>query len=170
MSYEGSHNPLLVTATIGTPLAPFNVPVVIPGLPAGINFPFAIPGKAADGFFTNTMSADFASLVTGAEGNTGIVINMDASSNFAITLQHGTIGNRALSILYNAQRLMGTQLPIFTFPVAYRDNNNTPPETHDGFNCLIAKRPDVSYGASIGTLVWGFVSVTTVSNFSSRAV
>lgn len=167
-TFEGVHHPILVTATVGAPTALGGAPLVIPNLPQGFSFPFVITGRAADGFFTNTATTDFASLVSGAEGNTGIVINPDESSNFAITLQHGTVACRNLSILFNAQRLIGTLLPPFTFGVAYRDNNCQPPETHDGFNCLIMRRPDVSYGASYGTLVWAFVAARTVSNYSAR--
>jgi hypothetical protein len=170
MSSEGIHNPVLVSATIGTPLAPGNIAVNIPGLPQGLTFPFPILGKAADGFFTKASSVDFASLVTGAENNTAIVINPNDSGNFTITLQHGTLACRILSILFNAQKLMGLALPIFTFPVSYRDNNCTPAETHDGFNCLIMRSPDVSYGAQPGTLAWGFVATTIISNNSSRLV
>lgn len=168
MSYQGQHNPVLVTASINAPLAPGNIPVAIPGLPQGLTFPFPIAGKAADGFFTKAVTVDFASLVTGAEGNTGLVINPDSSGNFTITVKHGTVTCRVLSILFKAQQLMGTLLPIFTFSVSYRDNNMVPPETHDGFNCLIARPPDVSFGANVGDLAWPFVSATIVSNYSAR--
>lgn len=169
MSFEGTYHPKLVTATVALPTAPAGVPLNIPGLPSGLSFPFTITGRAADGFFTKTNTVDFASLVTGAEGNTSIVLNPDDSGNLAITVQHGTIGCRVLSILFSAQRLIGEgQLPPFTFPVTYRDNNCTPPETHAGFNCMIARSPDVSFGASLGTVVWSFVAARVISNFSSR--
>ena len=168
MSYEGQYHPKLVTASIMAPVSPIG-PVIIPGLPSGLKFPFTIPGKAADGFFAKAVTTDFATLVTGAEGNTSIVCNPDASGNFTITLQHGTIGCRILGILFSAQRLIGEgQLPPFTFNVSYRDNNCTPPETHAGFDCLIARPPDVSFGASLGTLAWSFVAATIASNYSSR--
>jgi hypothetical protein len=145
--------------------------VAIPGLPEGLSFPFTISNKAADGFFTKTQTVDNFSLVTGAEGNTSLISNLDASGNFTITVQHGTQACRVLSILFQAQKLIGEgQLPAFTFPVSYFDINQTPPETHSGFDCLIARSPDVSYGASLGTVAWSFVSATIVSNFSSRAV
>lgn len=167
-NFEGLYHPKLVTATVLLPTSPVGA-LVIPGLPSGLKFPYTIIGKAADGFYTKTQTVDFASLVTGAEGNTSIVINPDDSGNFTITLQHGTIGNRILSILFSAQRLIGEgQLPPFTFPVTYRDNNCVPPETHAGFNCMIARSPDVSFGASLGTVVWSFISAKVISNFSSR--
>ena len=169
MSYEGQYHPKLVTASIGAPLAALGISVDLPGLPQGLQFPFAITGRATDGFFAKTRTTDFASLVTGAEGNTSIVLNPDQSGNFTITLQHGTIGCRVLSILYAAQELIGEgQLPPFTFNVSYRDNNSTPPETHEGLNCLIARPPDMTFGASLGTLAWSFVAATVISNYSSR--
>jgi hypothetical protein len=168
MSYEGQYNPKLVTATVAPP-GVLGVPIPIPGLPQGFTFPYSITGRAADGFFTKARTVDSVTLVTGAEGNTSLVVNPDTSGNFAITLQHGTLGCRLLSILYSAQSLMGEgQIPPFTFSVTYRDNNQTPPETHAAFNCLIARSPDVSFGASLGTVVWGFVAASVVSNFSSR--
>ena len=171
MSFEGIYNPVLVTAVINAPSGAGGASIDIPNLPQGFNFPFPIAGKAADGFFTKARTTDFATIVTGAEGNSSLVINPDQSGNFAITLQHGTDACRALSLLYQAQELMGAgQLPPFTFSVAYRDNNCTPPETHTGFNCLIGRTPDTSFGASLGTLVWPFVSATIISNHSARAV
>jgi len=171
MSSIGTFNPALVTASIQAPIAPGNIPVVIPGLLPGLTFPFPlVNAKAADGFFAKASTVDFASLVSGAEGNTGLVVNPDDSGNFTITLKHGTIACQILSVLFNAQKLMGTQLPTFTFNVNYRDNNCFPPETHDGFGCLIMRSPDVSYGATIGDIVWGFVSTRIVSNLSSRPV
>lgn len=169
MAYEGQYHPKLVTASILAPTGFGGVPIQIPGLPQGLQFPFPIVGRAADGFFTKTRTTDFATLVTGAEGNTSIVINPDQSGNFTITVQHGTLACRVLGILFAAQELIGEgQIPPFTFPVGYRDNNCTPPETHSGFNCLIARPPDVSYGASLGTLAWSFVSATVISNYGSR--
>lgn len=169
MSYEGQYHSKLVTATIGPPTAPGGIPVALPNLPQGFSFPFSVLGRAADGFFTKARTTDSVSLVTGAEGNTSLVIDPNASGNFTITLQHGTVSCRALSLLFTAQELIGEgQLPFFTFNVTYRDNNQTPPETHAGFNCLIMREPDVSFGASLGTVVWGFVSATVKSNFSSR--
>lgn len=169
MATEGIYHPKLVTATIGGPTGFGGIPIQIPGLPQGLQFPFPITGRAADGFFTKARTTDFATLVTGAEGNTSIVLNADQSGNFTITVQHGTIACRVLGILFAAQELIGEgQIPPFTFPVSYRDNNQLPPETHSGFNCLIARPPDVSFGASLGTLAWMFVSATVISNYSSR--
>ena len=169
--YEGQYAPLLVTATIGAPVNPILGNIQIPGLPQGLSFPATISGRAADGFYTKTATTDSVSLLSGAEGNVQLVHNHDASGNFAITLNHGTLFCRLLSILFAAQKLIGDgQLPAFTFPVTYRDNNSVPAETHEAFNCLIMRNPDVSFGASVGTVAWSFVSTRIISNFSSRGV
>ena len=171
MSYEGQYAPLLVTATVGAPTNPIVGNIQIPGLPQGFTFPATVTNRAADAFFTKTATTDSVSMVSGAEGNVQLVHNHDASGNFTITVQHGGLFNRLFSILFAAQKLIGTgQLPPFTFPVTYRDNNSVPPETHEGFNCLIMRNPDVSYGASVGTVAWAFVSTDIISNFSSRGV
>ena len=169
MSYEGTYAPKLVTAQIGLPKTPLGVDVTIPGLPQSYSFPYTISGRAADGFFTKALAEDTVSMITGAEGNTQLVLNHNESGNFTITVHHGTRACRLFSLLFKAQRLIGSgQLPPFTFPVHYRDLSCTPPETHTGFNCMIMRDPDISFGASVGTVVWGFVSATIVSNLSSR--
>ena len=171
MSYEGQYAPKLVTATIGAPVNPVVGNIQIPGLPQGLTLPFVVTNRAADAFFTKTATTDSVSLVSGAEGNNQLVHNHDASGNFTITLNHGGLYNRLFSSLFAAQKLIGEgQLPPFTFPITYRDNNSTPPETHEAFNCLIMRNPDVSYGASLSTIAWAFVSTDIISNFSSRGV
>ena len=170
-SYEGQYAPLLVTASIGAavPVSPLLNSIKIPGLPQGFTFPLVIVGRAADGFFTKTATVDTVSMVSGAEGNVQHVFNHDASGNVTITLQHGTFACRALSILFAAQQLIGEgQIPAFTFPVTLSDANSTPPEVHEAFNCLIMRNPDVTFGASLGTITWSFASAQIISNFSSR--
>jgi hypothetical protein len=169
MAYEGQYNPKLVTCSIAAPSAALGIPVLIPGLPSGVVLPFTLVGKAADNFFSITNTADMVSMITGADGNTTHVINNDESGNFSIVIRRGSIGNRVLSILFRAQRLIGQgQLPPFTFPVTVRDNNATPPTTHAGFNCMILRQPDDTFGASDADVTWGFVAATLISNFSSR--
>ncbi|GAF71244.1 unnamed protein product, partial [marine sediment metagenome] len=160
-------HPKLVTASIGAAVAV--LPIVIPGLPQGLSFPYPITGRAADSFFTTTNNTPMASTQMGAEGNGTLVISADESGVMTISVTAGSAANRILSILFRAQRLIGSgQLPAFSFPVTYRDNNKLPPETHEGINCMIAQQPDVDYGAADGTIPWGFVAVTLISNFSSR--
>ena len=169
MSYEGQYAPKLVTATVGIPQNPLLGNIVIPGLPNGLTFPVIVTGRAADAFFTKTATTDSVSLVSGAEGNNQLVHNHDASGNFTITLQHGSFYNRLLSIVFSAQKLIGSgQLPPFTFPVVYRDSNSVPAETHEASHCLIMRNPDVSFGASLGTIAWAFVATEIVSNFGNR--
>lgn len=167
-SYEGQYHPKLVTATILAPQSALG-PVAIPGLPQGFNFPFAVIGRAADGFFTRARATDSVTTPVGAEGNAQHVYNADESGDFVITVNQGTLTCVVLSALYKAQSLIGEgQLPPFTFNVEYRDNNCFPAETHTGFNCLIARLPDTSFGASVGTLVWTFRSAQQLANFGAR--
>ncbi len=171
MSNEGTYAPLLVTAEIGIPVTPVGIQVPIPGLPQGITLPFTITGRAPDGFFTKTATVDTISMVSGAEGNVQHIFNHDRSGNVTVTVQHGTLSCRLLSILFNAQTLIGEgQLPAFKFPVTLRDNNSTPPEVHEAFNCMIMRNPDVSFGASLGTIVWSFAATDLISHLSSRGV
>lgn len=169
MSYEGQYNPKLVTCTIAGPLAALGIPLALPALPNGFSFPFTVVGRAADNFFNITNAADMVSMVVGAEGNPTHVISNDESGNIAITLSRGSPSNRALSILYRAQRLIGQgQLPPFTFGVTVRDNNAVPPTTHLGLKCLILRQPDDQFGAGDGSITWGFVAAQIISNFSAR--
>jgi hypothetical protein len=171
MSYEGQYNPKLVTCSLAAPSAALGIPVAIPNLPAGVVLPYTIVGKAADNFFAITNTTDMVSMITGADGNTSLAINPDESGQIAITIKRASLGNRVLSILFRAQRLIGQgQLPAFTFPVTVRDNNATPPTTHAGFNCMILRQPDDTFGMSDGDITWGFVAPTLISNFSSRLV
>ena len=168
MSYEGQYHPLLVTASIGAPVNPVLGPITIPGLPQGFSFPLVIPGRAADGFFTKTATVDTVSMVAGAEGNVQHIFSHDESGTVNVTVNHRTLACRALSILFAAQKLIGQgQLPRFTFPVTLTDANCTPPEVHEAFNCLIMRNPDVTWGASLGTITWAFASPTIISNMSS---
>lgn len=169
MSYEGLYNPKLVTCTISGPIGALGVPVPLPNLPAQVSFPLTVVGRATDNFFTVTNTTDHTSMVVGAEGNVTHVLNPDESGNVSIVLTRGTFSNTALSVLYRAQRLIGAgQLPPFTFGVSVRDNNATPPTTHQAFKCLILRQPDDAFGASDGTITWGFVAAQIVSNYSGR--
>lgn len=169
MSFEGIYNPKLVTATVSPPSGALGVAISIPGLPEGITLPWTVSGKAADSFFSVTNTADMVSMVVGADGNISHVISQDESGNFSVVIKRGGRTNQVLSILYRAQRLMGAgQLPPFTFSVAVRDNNATPPTTHNGFNCLIVRQPDDTFGASDGEITWGFAAAQVISNFGSR--
>lgn len=169
MSHEGLYTPKLVTCTIAAPTGAFNVPVAIPGLPAGVTLPFTVVGKAADNFFSVTNAVDMISMSVGAEGNATHVFNEDESGSFSVVCTRGGFSNRVLSIMFRAQRLIGAgQLPPFTYGVAIRDNNAIPPTTHTGFQCLITRQPDDSFGAADGTITWGFMAAQIVSNFSGR--
>lgn len=168
-SFEGIYNPKLVTATVAPPSGALGAAISIPGLPAGVTLPWSVSGKTADNFFSVTNTADMVSMITGADGNITHVINQDESGNFSLVIRRGGLTNQVFSILYRAQRLMGAgQLPPFTFSVTVRDNNATPPTTHNGFNCLILRQPDDAFGASDGDITWGFVAAQLISNFSSR--
>jgi hypothetical protein len=169
MAYEGQYNSKLVTCTIAAPAGALGVPIAIPNLPQGVTFPFTIAGKATDNFFTVTNTADMVSMVTGADGNTSHVISPDESGNISVVIKRAAFFNQVLSILFRAQRLIGAgQIPPFTFNVTVRDNNATPPTSHAGFNCLILRQPDDTFGASDGEITWGFVAATLVSNFAGR--
>lgn len=168
-NYEGQYNPKLVTCIVSGPLSALGAPIPLPALPAQLKFPLTIVGRAADNFFNVTNSADMVSLSVGADGAASFVINNDESGNFTINTTRGTRSNQALSILFRAQRLIGEgQLPPFTFGVSIRDNNATPPTTHQGFKCLILRQPDDAFGAGDGTIAWGFLAAQVVSNFSGR--
>ena len=167
--HEGLYLPQLITCTLGAPAGIGGLPVQIPGLPAGLVFPFTVTGRAADNFFSVTNTTDMVSMSIGAEGNATHVINADESGSVAIVLTRGSPYNRALSILFRAQRLIGQgQLPPFTFGVSIRDNNSIPPTSHAAFQCLITRQPDDAFGASDGQITWGFMAAQIVSNFSGR--
>lgn len=168
-THEGIYTPKLVTCTVGAPAGIGGLPVAIPGLPSGVTLPFTVVGRAADNFFTVTNTADMVSFATGAEGNVTHVLNEDESGNIAVVLTRGGFYNRVLSILFRAQRLIGSgQIAPFTFNVTIRDNNAVPPTSHAGFHCLITRQPDDAFGAGDGTITWGFMAAQIISNFSGR--
>lgn len=169
MSYEGPYNSKLVTCTIDAPTGALGVPIQIPNLPQGVTFPFTVIGKSADNFFTVTNATDMITTVVGADGNVSHVVSPDESGNISIVLKRGSFFNFVMGKLFRAQRLIGEgQLPPFTFGATVRDNNATPPTTHAGFNCMILRQPDDTFGASDGEITWGLVAATLVSNFSGR--
>lgn len=167
--YTGQYNTRLITMTVGIPAGVGGINVPIPGLPQGFQFPLIITGRATDNFYTVTNAADMVSTAVGTEGLVTHVINADESGNVSVTLKQGGLAVRTLGILFRAQRLIGEgQLPPFTFPVGIRDNNCTPPETHDALNCMILRQPDVTFGAGEPEITVGFVAAQVISNWSSR--
>jgi len=171
MSYEGQYHPKLVNATVGGPVAGGGLTVAAAALqlPQGVSLPYTVQGKSADNFFATANTSDMVTMAVGADGGTTHVVNADESGNFTLTLKHGTFACFMLSRLFRAQRLIGQgQLPPFTFPVTYRDPTCTPAETHEALNCLILRQPDMSFGASLADVTWGFVAATVISNFGAR--
>jgi len=155
--------------TIGAPAGIAGIPIPIPGLPAGFQFPLIITGRTTDSFYAIANATDMVTTAVGTEGLVTHVINADESGSVTVNLKQGTLAVRALGILFRAQRLIGEgQLPAFTFPVGVRDNNCTPPETHDALNCLILRQPDVTFGAGEPEIAFGFVAARIISNWSSR--
>jgi len=158
-----TYHPKLVTATVGLAAGG----VIIPGLPQGLSLPYTVVGKSADSFFTTANDTPMITVAKGAEGNNDFVISADEAGVMNITVKKDGAANRIFSIIFRAQRLIGSgQLPPFSFPVSYRNNNKSPPESHEGVQCMIGQQPDADYGADQGDVLWAFVTLKLISNYT----
>ena len=150
--YAGQYDPTQVNVSIGLPIGPLGIAVVIPNLPAGISIPWSLGGWAPDSFVNAERSEDAVTPLTGSDGETIDSISANENGTITLTLMDSSLSNVVLSLLLKA--LTNKLTPVrFVFPVTITDASSLATVAFSPA-CTVRKVAPLSRGAQTGNNEW----------------
>lgn len=162
----GFYVPGAVQIVIGSPFGPGGIPVVIPNLPQGVNFPFVMSGRASDEFANADQNTDTVTQEVGLDGEVVYSVTYDRSGTLTITAMKSSFINIALSLAHKALRNPVVPL-VFLLPVKFNDPFAVG-KTMNARDCVIQRAPPMSFAATEGTNAWTLLAADMDINHGAR--